>query len=254
LTAGRPIRGVFVAWLALVLVSFVFPSQLGENAARLRFMALPLALLALRDKRLAVAAPLVVLSAVYNLSPLVWSFQKGHDERAEHAAYWAPAIGFLRAHNTADFRVNALDTVGHWEAVYLPKAGIPITRGWYRQDDFPENAVLYHPLDLRTYMRWLRERGVKYVLVPDDRLDYSSKQEPALAAKLQSVTRLGAVRIYAVPHPTPIAPGAKVLRLTHDAITLRVPRPGRYPVSIRKGRGGRVLDAPRRGRYTLHFP
>ena len=60
--------------------------------------------------------------------------------------------------------------------------------------------------------------------------------------------------IYELPHATPIAPGARVLRLTHDTITLRVPRRGRYSVAIRKGRGGRVLDAPRRGTYTLRFP
>jgi len=254
LTPGRPIRGVFVAWLVLVALSFAFPSTLGENVARLRFLALPLALLVLRGRPLAFAAPLALVAAAYNVSPLVWSFVKGNDERADHASYWAPAIAFLRAHNTPDFRVNALDTVGHWEAACLPEAGIPITRGWFRQDDFPENAVLYHRLDFATYVRWLHERGVRYVLVPRDRLDYSSKREPPLAAKLHFVTWAGPVAIYELPHATPIAPGARVLRLTHDAITLRIPRRGRYPVSIRKGRGGRVLDAPRRGIYTLRFP
>src|SRR5205085_6346449 len=124
LTRGRPIRGVFVAWLVLVALSFALPSTLGENAARLRFVALPLALLVLRGRPLLVAAPLAALAAAYNVSPLVWSFTKGLDERAEHAAFWTPAISFLHAHNTPDFRVDALDTVDHWEAVYLPEAGI----------------------------------------------------------------------------------------------------------------------------------
>jgi hypothetical protein len=254
LTSGRPIRGVFVAWLVLLLVSFVLPSQLGENAARLRFMALPLALLVLRGRPMWVAVPLAVVAGVYNASPLIWSFRVGHDERAEQASYWAPAIAYLRAHTTPDFRVNALDTVGHWEAVYLPKAGIPITRGWYRQDDFPQNEVLYHRLDERTYLRWLHERGVKYVVVPDDRLDYTSARELPLLSKWLSATKFGDVTIYEVPHPTPIVPGARVLRLGHDSITVQVPRRGRYPVSIRDGRSGRVLDAPRRGTYTLRFP
>src|SRR5258708_28344939 len=40
-------------------------------------------------------------------------------------------------------------------------------RGWYRQDDFPENAVLYdHELTSAQYVQWLHERAVKYVLVP----------------------------------------------------------------------------------------
>jgi hypothetical protein len=242
---------VFVVWLVLVVVSFAFPSQLGENAARLRFMALPLALLVLRGRPLRLALPLAVLAAAYNVSPLVWSFQKGSDERGERAAYWAPAIAYLRAHNTPDFRVNALDTVGHWEAVHLPKAGIPITRGWYRQDDFPENAVLYHRLDLATYVRWLRARGVRYVLVPRDRLDYSSKQEPALAARLRFVAKTGAVMMYELPDPTPIVPGARVLALGHDSITFRAPRPGRYRLSIRRHE---TFDAPAAATYSLKFP
>ena len=251
LTAGRPIRGVFVAWLVLIALAFVFPSTLGENAARLRFLALPLALLVLRGRPLLVAAPLAVLAAVYNVSPLAWSFAKGLDERAEHRSYWAPAIAFLHAHNSPDFRVDALDTVDHWEAVYLPEAGIPITRGWFRQDDFPENRVLYHPLDQRTYVRWLHERGVRYVLVPRDRLDYSSNREPVLAAKLHFVTWAGKVAIYELPRATPIAPGARVVRMAHDAVTLVVPHAGRYRLSIRRHTSFTALTA---GIVTLRFP
>ena len=251
LTAGRLIRGVFVAWLALVLVSLVFPSELGENAVRLRFMALPLALLVLRGRALRVAVPLAILAAAYNVSPLLWSFEAGTDEGANRAAYWAPAIAYLHAHNTPDFRVNALDTVGHWESVYLPEAGIPITRGWFRQDDSPQNAVLYHRLGFPAYERWLRARGVRYVLVPGERLDYSSKQEPALAANLRLVTTAGAVRIYELARPTPIGPALKVLSLTANTITLRVPRAGRYHLSVRLHE---TFIAPSAGTFTLHFP
>jgi hypothetical protein len=251
LTRWRPVRGVFIAWLVLIAASFVFPSQLGENAARLRFMALPLALLVLRGRPLRVLVPLAVVAAAYNVSPLVWSFQKGRDERAEHAAYWAPAIAFLQAHADPNFRVDALDTVGHWEAVYLPEAGIPITRGWFRQDDFPENAVLYHRLDAATYLRWLHARGVKYVLVPDDRLDYTSARELPLVSKWLSATKSGNVTIYEVPDPRPIVPGADVLSLTHNTIAFRTPRPGRYRLSIR---GHETFDAPAAATYTLRFP
>jgi hypothetical protein len=185
------------------------------------------------------------------VSPLVRSFEAGTDEQAAHAAYWAPAIAYLHAHNTPDYRVNALDTVGHWEAVYLPEAGIPITRGWFRQDDSPENDVLYGKLDFPSYKRWLRARGVRYVLVPRDRLDYTSKQERLLAAKLRFVARSGAVKIYELPRATPIIPGGTVLRLSHDSITFRVPRPGRYRLSIQQHAS---FDAPLAATYTLKFP
>jgi len=41
--------------------------------------------------------------------------------------------------------VEAVDTAEHWPAAYLPDAGIPIVRGWYRQSDFPQNELLYDP-------------------------------------------------------------------------------------------------------------
>jgi hypothetical protein len=47
---------------------------------------------------------------------------------------WQPAVGFLRRHLSPSYRVEAVDTVGHREAVYLPEAGIPFVRGWFRQD------------------------------------------------------------------------------------------------------------------------
>jgi len=249
IVARGPVRRFFAAYLAFVLLAFAFQSQLGENAARLRYMAIPLSLLAVRRRPLWVGLPLVALCVSYNLSPLTWNFVKGADERANHRSYWAPALAFLRAHRDPNFRVNALDTVGHWEAVYVPEAGFPITRGWYRQDDFPENEILYSDgLNRQTYVRWLHERGVRYVLVPDDRLDYSSKREAEVAAKLQFVTRRGDVSIYEAPRPVPIAPGATIMRLTHERVTLHVPRAGRYALAIR---GHETFVAPRGGVYTL---
>ena len=247
----RRLRGIFTAYLALVLLSFAFQSQLGENAARLRYMAIPLALLAVRGRPLWVAVPLVALCTAYNLTPLTWIYAKNRHERTNNAAYWAPAVAFLHAHADPNFRVDAIDTVGHWEAVYLPEAGFPITRGWYRQDDFPENDVLYSDdLSLGTYTRWLHERGVRYVLLPGGRLDHSSMREATVARRLPFVTKRGDVEIYETPHARPIAPGAEILRLTHETVTLRVPRRGRYPLAIR---GHETFDAPRAGTYTLSF-
>jgi len=251
LARDRALRGIFVAYTALVVLAVLFQSQLGENAARLRFAALPLSLLVVRGHRLWIAVPLVALCASYNITPLVISYDQGRDERAHNHSFWVPAIDFLRAHEDPNFRVNAIDTVGHWEAVHLPEAGFPITRGWYRQDDFPENEILYSDdLNTKTYVRWLHERGVRYVLLPRDRLDYSSKREAVVATTLHFVTRRGDVSIYETPRPRPIAPGATILRFTHDQVTLRVPKAGRYTLAIR---GHETFVAPRAGTFTLDF-
>jgi hypothetical protein len=81
------------------------------------------------------------------------------------AAYWQPAIAFLHAHLTPSFRVEAVDTQGHWPALYLARADIPLARGWFRQDDFPQNEVLYDDLGPKTYLGWLRGLGVEYVVL-----------------------------------------------------------------------------------------
>ena len=94
--------------------------------------------------------------------------------------YWAPAAKYLHKHLTPSYRVEAVDTAGHWAAVYLPRAGIPLTRGWFRQDDFPQNEVLYDNLTGTTYRAWLRSLGVRYVVLTDAPTDYSSKQEALL--------------------------------------------------------------------------
>jgi hypothetical protein len=243
------LRGVFAAYFALVVLSVAFQSQLGENAARLRFLALPLALLAVRGRPLWIGVPLVALCAFYNLTPLAWSFNDGVHERAEAKSYWEPALDFLHAHADPNFRVNALDTVDHWEAVWLPRGGFPITRGWYRQDDFPENAVLYRKgLTRSQYLAWLHERAVRYVLVPRDRLDYSSRREVALAGTLPLVARAGEVTIHEVPNATRIVPGANVLRLQHDRVTVDFPRAGTYRLAIR---GHERFVAPHAGVYVI---
>ena len=45
LEQGKPLAGFFALYLFAVLVSFAVPSTLGENVGRLRYLALPVALL-----------------------------------------------------------------------------------------------------------------------------------------------------------------------------------------------------------------
>ena len=96
-------------------------------------------------------------------------------------SYWQPAIGFLRDNLSPSYRVEAVDTIEHWPAAYLPDAGIPIVRGWYRQNDFPQNELLYdRTLGARAYESWLRGLGVRYVVLSDAPPDYSSRAEATL--------------------------------------------------------------------------
>src|SRR3954454_6997208 len=70
----------------------------------------------------------------------------------------------------------------HYESYYLTRGeGEAIPRGWYRQNDFPSNGVLYdRTLSTGAYERWLRLMGVRYVFLPNAELDASAKAEAAL--------------------------------------------------------------------------
>src|SRR6202007_3081050 len=139
------------------------------------------------------------------------------------------------------FRVEAVDTADHWAAEYLPDAGIPIVRGWYRQADFPVNSVLYNDdLTPSQYDVWLRSMGVRYVVLPDAPPDYSSRHEAALIrsgrVNLQLVFRSKHLYVYEVPNASPRitgGAGGTVLYLEPSRIVAEVPRPGTYHVKVR---------------------
>jgi hypothetical protein len=147
-----------------------------------------------------------------------------------HARAWSGAIAFLRTHLGPGYRVEAVDTATHWPAAYLADARIPLARGWFRQDDFPTNEVLYGTLGRRAYVRWLHGLGVRYVVVADAQPDYSARAEAAIAARLRPVYRSREMTIYAVPGARPIASG--VIALTDTRIRLHV-TPGTKRIAVR---------------------
>src|SRR6202008_2152322 len=115
-----------------------------------------------------------------------------------------PPPPYLTAHPAPDCRVEAVDTAEHWPAFYLAESGIPLVRGWFRQDDFPFDALLYRHLTPAAYRRWLRDLGVAYIVLTRSAPDYSSRQEAALVRSGAGLRRVWASReiaIYAVPRP-----------------------------------------------------
>jgi hypothetical protein len=240
---ARPLLCFFVFYFAACIAAFVVPSQVGENIARVRFAALPLAVLALSLRRwrpIWLALPALLLAASWNVTPLAASFTHSRQEVDANRAYWRPAIDFLHAHLQVSYRVEVVDTAGHWAAVYLPEARIPLARGWYRQDDFPQNELLYGKFGPPAYTAWLRRLGVRYVVLTDARPDYSARAEAALLRSgrsgLTPVWTDGHVTIFAVPRPSPLVTGPHPARVEHlgdTTMALVVGGPGRYRVAVR---------------------
>jgi hypothetical protein len=240
---ARRLFGLFAVFLAALLVAFVVPSDLGANVERLKFMAIPLALLAatVAPKRILLTIPLVVVGGFWNISALAHTARAAGADPAHSVSYWQPAIGFLRDNLSPSYRVEAVDTIEHWPAAYLPDAGIPIVRGWYRQNDFPQNELLYdRTLGARAYESWLRGLGVRYVVLSDAPPDYSSRGEATLIRSgrsgLTEVFSSLHVKVYEVPNPQPIVVGAgdaNIFWLWPTRLVFSVSAPGRYRVKVR---------------------
>jgi hypothetical protein len=239
--SARILRWIFVVYLAACLLVYVVPSEVGENIARMRYAAIPICILALSLRNWKPLLPCLValgLAVSWNVTPLAASFAKGQSDPAADAEYWAPTIAFLHRHLTPDYRVEAVDTAGHWPAEYLPSAGVPIVRGWFRQDDFPQNRLLYRNPHRSAYVSWLRSLGVRYVVLPDAALDYSAQREASLLRSgrsgLHVAFRSAHTTIYAVPSPTPLVTGsgrAHMLRFEHARLVLATRAPGIYRVA-----------------------
>jgi hypothetical protein len=274
---ARPLRWMFVVYLAACLAAFLIPSAIGENVARLRYAAIPLAVLTLSLRRwrpLPVALVVFALAVSWNVSPIAGSFVKGRGDPASKRAYWKPAISFLRAHLSPSYRVEVVDTTGHWAAAYLAEAQIPLARGGFRQDDFPQNKLLYGELGTKAYGGWLRRLGVRYVVLTSAPPDYSARGEAALLrggrSGLRPVFSTPTMTIFEVPRPRPILTGpdgGRVLRLTATRVLLDLPRAGKYRLAvrfspywdasgaclIRRQDGMTTVSASRPGRLQLSF-
>jgi hypothetical protein len=173
------------------------------------------------------------------VSPLATTVAASADDPAAKQSYWQPAIDFLEAHLTPSYRVEAVDTAGHWPAVYLARAGIPLARGWFRQNDFPQNRVLYDTFGRGAYLRWLRSLGVRYVVLSEAQPDYSARGEQRLLESGKSGMRLvfwaPNLAVYEVPSPRAIVVGRgspRVLSFQTSRLLLDLSRAGTYHVAV----------------------
>jgi hypothetical protein len=243
---GRLLGAFFVAWAVVGVVAFVVPSPFGDNLTRLRGVVFPLVLLAaalarFRPRWLTLAA--LVFALVYNLGPDVSALPKRiADARTAEASFWAPAIRFLEANADANHRVEVVPTFGHWEAYWIPRAGFPLARGWYRQLDIVANPELYRSqLEPAAYRAWLRRMAVRFVLLPDARLGpMGAEREAELLragrAGLVSRARLPGWTVYELPRATPLLTGpgrARVEVLEHERVVAHVSRAGTYHLRVR---------------------
>ena len=242
LESARVLRYVFMAYAVAIVAVYLVPAGLGGNVARLRYIAVPLALLVVGLRHWRPLPPMLAvvgLALAWNITPLAAGLVNYESDVTARAAVWRAPLAYLHEHLATGYRVEAVDTIEHWPAFYLAESGIPLVRGWFRQDDFPFNAVLYRRLTPAHYRRWLRELGVAYVVLTSTAPDYSSRQEATLVrsgrAGLRRVWASREIAIYAVPRPRPIVTGPDrpaLLALHESGLAVRVRRGGTYRVAM----------------------
>ena len=265
----RPLGGLFLAYLAIAWWAKLFPSPLGGNATRvLDYACAPLLALVIAvrgGQARAFAALALSVAIAWQAAPFVKNIANSFGEQAQAASYWQPVISFLREpgrHDPANFRVEIVATARHYESYYLTRGeGEAIPRGWYRQNDFPTNGVLYdRTLSAAAYQRWLRLMGVRYVFLPDTELDTSAKAEAALLRSglsgLREIPLSKNFRAFELPNATPLLTlstpradaasltgEARVLRETREQFWLSLPVAGTYLLRVHYSPYWRVDDA-----------
>jgi hypothetical protein len=278
---GAVIASFFVLWGAGSILASVVASPIGANWTRLSEVVFPVMLLTaylarFRPQRLAALA--LAGAFAYNVTPYLLLIPYRLDDRPSTAAYWEAPVDFLRQHATPGFRVEVVPTAAHWESYWIPRAGFPLARGWYRQLDVVDNPTLYEDrLDPGAYRRWLRQSAVEYVLLPSTRLDFvAADQEARLlrsgASGLVVAYRTRDWTIYRLPDPTPLITGPSRARIDlfgHTTIRGSVTAPGRYLLRVHhvpfwKTSGGvcvsrapgrmTYLDIALPGRFSLTVP
>lgn len=240
---GWPLASFFLIWAVATVVAAVVPSPVGHNLVRASVFVLPLVLVAaaladFRPRWLTITTVVAALAANVLPYTVMISTRSGPDSRA---AYWQPAIDFIRAHSSPDFRTEVVPTANHWEAYFFPRAGIALARGWYRQLDIADDATLYAArLTPAGYRRWLRERGVRYVVLPHLALEATDAgRESTLirspATGLREVDATAAATIYELPHASPLITGpaaAAVTTLASDELAGWVAASGSYLLRV----------------------
>lgn len=292
----RPFVVLFLVYAILCVTSFATPgSPLGNNIGRL-FMVFGLPLLLLlrntrlrrRPRRSDIAWVAIILFAILQCATASSHYFNAVERPQTTRAYFAPALAAARDLYDPNYRFHVVALRRHWEALYLPEAGYPITRGWYRQADAIHNSLFYTAYNAPEYVAWLQSMGVQYIFSPVDApLDPWSRREARLLESSPAfafVRRSGPWRIYRLIAAEPmLAPDPAVTPATgsrstfngdvtffgHRRIVFRVARPGDYvlkvtwsPYWVLEGGPGTVRPRDDRfmnlrlgtaGTYTLRF-
>jgi hypothetical protein len=234
--AARWGAGLFAV---VAIGSFVVPTAVGGNVSRLgQYVAGPLIACALLPRRRLLLAVLAIPLLIWQWFPAVDGIAFAHTDPSTRASYYTPLLTYLGDQGGSIGRVEIPSTYRHWEAAYAAPQ-VLLARGWERQLDIAYNPIFYSaPLTAASYHAWLQTNGVKFVALPDARLDDSSLHERALIERglpyLHEVWHNPHWRVWGVAGFDGLVDGPAVLqKMSPDRVTLDVTGPGDLVVRVR---------------------
>jgi hypothetical protein len=265
----RQLRWAIAGYLLVSIALWLVPNPIGGNAVRLGSLfggpVLAAVVLARRPRLSASVLVLVFVGSLYwQVTASVSQIARSVGDPSTAPAYFRPVAGWLRDHGGRGVRIEVPPTANHWESAYLAP-GFELARGWLRQLDTTRDDIFYDGDSLpgRAYETWLHDNAIRYVLLPDAPLDYSSAAERRLILSgpsyLKPLWQSAHWRVYAVRDPAPMvnpigAAAARTLWVGRQGFALDVSRPGEFLVRVNFtpywsiGRGSGCIQ--RRGEWT----
>ena len=230
------------------IAAYAMSTPVGGNWSRLgELFAGPVILCALLGTRREWVRPLTLVAitvplAFWQLSAPVRAVLNGDDDRSRYRAYFQPLVDFLEDTSQPPGRVEVVFTDAHWESADVA-IHVPIARGWERQLDVGRNSLFYDgTLNPRTYRAWLQDNAVRWVALPDTRLDSSAQREAALVRHGLPYLKLYWTaphwRVYEVTSPHSLVTSERSARITAlslgiEQVRLAVARTGSALVRVR---------------------
>ncbi len=236
---SRMLRVGLLLYGGSAVLIYLVQNPVGGNMTRLgALVGGPLAAAAFGARRrwwtlVVVAVPLLC----WQVWPGVTALNRSVGDPSSHASYYAGLDAFLKTQDVGRGRVEVPTLRQHWESYFVPRA-FPIARGWERQIDLRDNAVLYRPdLTAAQLHQWLTGSGVGLVAVPDAPLDFWSRGEAALIRAgqpwLRPVWSDAHWQVWRVTDAPGLATGpARLTRLGADSFDLSVQRAGSSLVRV----------------------
>jgi hypothetical protein len=235
---ARALRAGIVLYAVAAVAAYLLHTPVGNNVARLgALFAGPIAACVLWRRPIVLGLLLVPLVSWQWSRPVTDVLAASRDP-STHRAYYTPLMRELQRQPTMPIgRLEIPITHNHWEAAYVAPT-VPLARGWERQLDRHVNDIFYRgPLTATRYRAWLDRLGVRWVALPDARLEGASYPESFLIRGrlpyLKPIWHNRHWQLFAVRNPAPLVGGpGRLTSLNTDSFSIQVDRPGSLVVRV----------------------